>query len=192
MSEELDMGALCREWKETDMKTIEMALETGKLRREVTWTFVLMTAIALLAGGSLFRLVFAASTPWTTLLSGVIVVGVSLVLFLRFFRRQWLAVRAADALLTGTPVELVQGRQALLEVEFYAWTGRSARFAELLIGPVGILFATAWWWIGTVSVWLPVALALGLVSFSAYGRLHRIPRLRQEIAELDALVATLV
>ena len=42
------------------MKTIEMALETGKLRREVIWTFVVMTAISLLAGGSLFRLVFVA------------------------------------------------------------------------------------------------------------------------------------
>ena len=114
-----------------------------------------------------------------------------LLLFLRFFRRQWLAVRAADALLIGTPVELVRGRQALLKVELFAWNGRGACLFELLVGPVGVLLATTWWWIGNVPIWLPVALALGLASFSAYGRLHRIPRLRREIAELEELAETL-
>lgn len=191
MSEELDLEALGQEWRETDMKTIEMALETAKLRREVTWGFGLMTAIALFVGGSVFRLAFVASTPWATRLPGVIVVGAFLVLFLRFFRRQWLAVRAADGLLTGTPAGLVKGRQALLETELYAWASRPARFCELLVGPGGVLLAAAWWWIGNVSAWLPVVLAVGLVSFSAYGRLHRVPTLRREIAELEELAASL-
>ena len=88
--------------------------------------------------------------------------------FLRFFRRQWLAVRATDALLTGAPVALVRGRQRLLAVELYAWASRPARFAELVVGPIGIFLATAWWWAGNGSAWLPIALVLGLASFSAY------------------------
>ena len=119
------------------------------------------------------------------------VVGISLLLFLRFFRRQWLAVRATDALLTGAPVALVRGRQRLLAVELYAWASRPARFAELVVGPIGIFLATAWWWAGNGSAWLPIALVLGLASFSAYGRLHRIPWLRREIAELEELAGTL-
>lgn len=191
MSEELDIEALRREWKETDMKTIEMALATGKLRREIGWNFVLMTGTALFAGGALFQLVFATSTPWTTRLPGAIVVGAILVLFLRFCRRQWLAVGVADALLTGTAADLVRGRQALLEVELYAWASRSARFCELVVGPLGVLCTTLWWWAGNVSIWLPVGLAAVLASFSTYGRFRRMPRLRREIADLQALAATL-
>ena len=191
MSEELDLETLGQEWRRIDMKTIEMALATGKPRREFTWGFAVMTAIALFIGGGLFRLAFLASTPWHTRLADAIVVGALLVLFLRFFRRQWLAVRAADGLLTGTPAALVRGRQALLETELYAWASRPARLCELLVAPVGVLLTAAWWWIGNVSAWLPVAVAVGLVSFSAYGRLHRIPALRREVAELEELAASL-
>ena len=173
------------------MKTIEMALATGKLRREISWSFVLMTGIALFAGGALFQLVFVASTPWTTRLPGAVVLGAIFVLFLRFCHRQWLAVGVADALLTRTPADLVRGRQALLEVELYAWASRTARFCELVVAPVGVLCATAWWWAGNVSIGLPVALALALACFSTYSRLQRIPKLRGEIAELEALAATL-
>ena len=88
MSEELDLEALGREWRGIDMRTIEMALATGKLRREFTWGFAVMTAIALFIGGGLLRLAFLASTPWHTRLAGVSAVGALLVLFLRFFRRQ--------------------------------------------------------------------------------------------------------
>lgn len=93
-------------------------------------------------------------------------IGAILVLFVRFWRRQWPAVGVADALLTGTPADLVRGRQTLREVELYAWASRSARFCELLVGPVGVLCATAWWRAGNVSIWLPVALAFALASFS--------------------------
>ena len=55
MSEDVDLEALGREWRRIDMKTIELALATGKLRREFTWCFVLMTAIAAFIGYALWR-----------------------------------------------------------------------------------------------------------------------------------------
>ena len=39
MSDELDLETLGQEWRRIDMKTIEMALATGKLRGEYTWGF---------------------------------------------------------------------------------------------------------------------------------------------------------
>ena len=117
--------------------------------------------------------------------------GALFILWLWYFRRQWRAVQAADALLTGHSVDLVRGRRVLLEIELYSWASRPARFFELLVGPAAILGATAWWWLGNTSVWLPLACAALLGSVSAYGRLHRIPRLRREIAELEELASTL-
>lgn len=191
MNEDLDLEALGQEWRELDMKTIEMALETGKLRREVTWGFGLMTVIALCLGGSLLGLAFVASTPWRERLPGVAVVGLCLVLFLWFLRRQRQAVLAADALLTGAPVDLIRGRRALLEIELYAWNSPLARFFELLAWAGGILLATAWWWMGSVSGWWLLAIALALACLSAYVRLHRIPRLRLELTELEDLATSL-
>ena len=191
MSEELDMEALRREWRKIDMKTIEMALETGKLRRKFTWSFVLMTAILLLFGYMLMGLAFETTQPWRGRWPGIVIVGVGGVAFLWFFRRQWRAVQAADVLLTGDPIDLIYGRQALLEAELYTWDSRVAQFCELLVGPGAVLGATVLWWFGNVSVWLPLAMAVPLASMSAYGRLHRIPWLRGEIAELDELAKTL-
>ena len=112
MSEELDMEALRREWRKIDMKTIEMALETGKLRRKFTWSFVLYD------GGdgptlrlyALIRLAFVSIQPWSDRLPGVVIVGTAGVAFLWFLHRQWRAVQAADVLLTRTPIDLIYGR----------------------------------------------------------------------------------
>ena len=86
---------------------------------------------------------------------------------------------------------MVRGRRALLAIELYNWVSRSALFFELLAGPAAILGATVWWWLGNMSPWVPLACAALMGSMSAYGRLHRIPRLRREIAELEELASTL-
>ena len=190
MSEDVDLEALGREWRRIDMKTIELALATGKLRREFTWCFVLMTAIAAFIGYALWRGLTEAA-PGIERLPGLIGYGTLFVLWLWYFHRQWRAVQAADALLAGPPVDLVRGRRALLKIELYNWASRPARFFELLAGPGAILGATAWWWLGNMSVWVPLACAALLGSVSAYGRLHRIPTLRREIAELEELASTL-
>ena len=190
MNEDVDLEALGREWRRIDMKTIELALETGKLRREFTWGFALMTAIAAFLVYVLWRGLTEAA-PWTERLLEATGYGGLFVWWMWYLRRQWRAVRAADALLTGPPVDLVRGRRALLEIELYNWASRPARFFELLAGPAAILGATAWWWLGNTSAWLPLACAALLGLGSAYGRLHRIPRLRREIAELEELASTL-
>ena len=190
MSEDVDLEAFGREWRGIDMKTIELALATGKLRREFTWDFVLMTAIAAFIGYVLWRGLTEAG-PWIERLPGLVGYGALFVVWLWYFRRQWRAVQEADALLTGPPVDLVRGRRALLEIELYNWSSRLARFFELLVGPGAILGATVWWWLGTTSVGLPLACAALLGSVSAYGRLHRIPTLQREIAELEELASTL-
>lgn len=190
MNEDVELEVLGREWRGIDMKTIELALETGKLRRGFTWNLALMIAIAIFIGYALWR-DFTETAPWIERLPGLVGYGALFVLWLWYCRRQWRAVQEADALLTGPPVDLVRGRRALLEIELYNWTSRLARFFELLVGPGAILGATAWWWLGHVPLWLPLVCAALLGSGSAYGRMHRIPKLRQEIAELDRLAATL-
>ena len=187
MSEELDMEALRREWRKIDMKTIQMALETGNLRRQFTWSFVFMTGVVLLIGCMLVRLAFVSIQPWSDRLPAVVIVSVGGAGFLWLFRRQWRAVQAADVLLTRTPIDLIHGRRSLLEVELYNWDSRLARFLELIVGPSGILFVAVLWWFGYASVWVPLVGAVSLASLSAYGRLHRIPWLRGEIAKLKEL-----
>lgn len=191
MSEELDMEALGREWRKIDMKTIEMALETGKLRGKFTWSFVLMTALALILGYMMISLALQTTRPWSDRMPGLVFVGVCTVAYLWFFRRQWRVVQAADALLTRTPIDLIHGRQALLEAELYALDSRFVRFWELLVAPGWILFATILWWLGNVPVWAPLVVAIPLAFQIAYGRLRRIPRLRAEIAQLEELARTL-
>ncbi len=190
MNQDVDLEALGREWRRIDMRTIELALETGKLRREFTGNFALMTAITAFLGYVLWRGLTGAG-PWIERLPEAIGCGVLFVFWLWYFRRQWRAVRAADALLTGPPVDVVRGRRALLAIELYNWVSRSALFFELLAGPAAILGATVWWWLGNMSPWVPLACAALMGSMSAYGRLHRIPRLRREIAELEELASTL-
>lgn len=191
MSEELDMEALGREWRKIDMKTIEMALETGKLRREFTWSFVYSTGVGLLIGSMLVRLAFFTTQPWSDRWPAVVIVGVVGVAFLWFFRRQWRAVQAADLLLTGTPTNLIRGRRALLKAELYNWDSRFSRLLEFWAGPCAILFVTVAWWLGYVSVWVPLVGAGVLASLSAYSRLYRIPWVRAEITKLDRLERTL-
>ena len=191
MSEELEMEALRREWRNIDMKTIEMALETGQLRGKFTWSFVLMTAFTLTFGYMLISLALQTTRPWSDRMPGLVFVGVCTVAFLWFFRRQWRAVQAADALLTRTPIDLIHGRQALLEAELYTWDSRVARFCELLVGPGAVLGATVLWWFGHAPAWLPLVMAVPLTSMSAYGRLHRIPCLHAEIAKLERLARAL-
>ena len=191
MSEELDMEALRREWRNIDMKTIEMALETGKLRGKFTWSFVLMTALTLSLGYMLISLALQTTRPWSDRMPGLVFVGVCAVAYLWFFRRQWRAVQEADALLTRTPIDLINGRRSLLEAGLYSMDSRFARICEWLVGPGAILGATVLWWLGHAPVWVPPGMAVGVASVSAYSRLYRIPRLRAEIAKLDELARAL-
>ena len=191
MSEELDIEALRREWRKIDMRTIELALETGKLRRSATWSFVFATAILLYLGYALIRLAFVTTQPWSDRLPGVVIVGVGAAACLWFFHRQWRAVQAADALLTRTPIDLINGRRSLLEVELFGLDSRLARIGEFLVGPGAILGATVLWRFGYASVWVPLGMAVFLASYSAYVRLHRIPWVRAEIAKLEELERTL-
>ena len=103
MSEELDMEALRREWRNIDMRTVEMALETGKYRREFTWGFAYFTGMMLLVGYMLISLAFQTARPWGDRLPAIVFVGLCAAAGLWFFRRQWRAVQAADSLLTDTP-----------------------------------------------------------------------------------------
>ena len=191
MSEELDMEALRREWRKIDMRTIEVALETGKLRREFTWSFAYLTGMLLLFGYMLVRLTFVTTQPWSDRLPGIVIVGLCAAAGLWFFRRQWRAVQAADALLTRTPIDLINGRRSLLEAGLYAMDSRLARIGEFLVGPGATLGATVLWWFGHAPVWVPTGMAVGVASVSAYSRLYRIPRLRAEIAKLEELERTL-
>ena len=94
-------------------------------------------------------------------------------------------------MLTRTPIDLIHGRKALLEAELYAWDSRFARFWELLVVLSWILGVAILWWLGEVSGWPPLVVAVSLASYSAYGRLRRIPWLRREIATLDELAKAL-
>ena len=78
-----------------------------------------------------------------------------------------------------------------MEAELYAWDSRFARFWELLVAPSWILGVAILWWLGDVSGWPPLVVAVSLASFSAYGRLHRIPWLHAEIAKLERLARAL-
>ena len=191
MSEELDMEALRREWRNIDMRTVELALETGKLRREFTWGFVYMTGMLLLFGYMLISLALQSARPWSDRLPAIVIVGLCAAAGLWLFRRQWRVVQAADALLTRTPIDLINGRRTLLEVELFGWDSRFARICELLVGPGALLGFTVLWWLGHAPVWVPPGTAVCLVSYSAYGRLRRIPWLRREIARLDELARAL-
>ena len=191
MSEELEMEALRREWRNIDMKTIEMALETGQLRGKFTWSFVLMTAFTLTFGYMLISLALQTTRPWSDRLPAIVIVGLCAAAGLWFFRRQWRAVQEADALLTRTPIDLINGRRSLLEAGLYSMDSRFARMCEWLVGPGAILGATVLWWFGHAPVWVPPGMAVGVASVSAYSRLYRIPRLRAEIAKLDELARAL-
>ena len=80
----------------------------------------------------------------------------------------------------------------MLEVELYN-VGQPSRpvLVSCWSGPVRILGVTVLWWFGYASVWVPLGMAVSLASLSAFGRLHRIPWLRGEIAKLDELARTL-
>ena len=159
MSEELDMEALGREWRKINMRTIELALETGKYRREFTWVFAYVTGMVLLFGYMLISLAFQTARPWGDRLPAIVTVGLCAAAVLWFFRRQWRAVQTADALLTGSSINLIDGRRALLDAELYTWESRAARSIELLVGPGAILGAGVLWWLGRVPPWLPLAMA---------------------------------
>ena len=192
MNDPLDLDALAREWKEIDMKPVQMALDTGRLRSSYTAGFVLMAGIAGMLTVTLTAWPFFAPVPEPALRLAVgACIGTLLAIFLAFFRRQWLAVRRADALLTGTPVELVRGRQALLEVELHAWTGLAARFSEFWLAPGAVVISGVFALEGLMPWAVPVLAAAFVLGFSLYGRLSRVPALTREIADLDALATSL-
>ena len=147
--------------------------------------------MVLLFGYMLVSLAFQTARPWGDRLPAIVTVGLCAAAVLWFFRRQWRAVQTADALLTGSSINLIDGRRALLDAELYTWESRAARSIELLVGPGAILGAGVLWWLGRVPPWLPLAMALTLASVSAYGRLRRIPWLRGEIAKLEKLARAL-
>ncbi len=191
MSEDLDLKALAREYKEIDMTATELALDTGKIRQSASGSMLFMTGLSLVLAGLIGWFACFATMPAGPRLAMVASLGALLVVFLVFFRQQWRGVAAADALLAGTPAQLVRGRKELLEVELNAWTGPGARFFELGVGPGVVLMSFVSAASGGHPWAVPVLAGVGLVAFSAYGRLNRVPALREGVEKLEALAATL-
>ena len=170
------------------MKAVELALDTGKLRRESSASFVFMGALVAFVVGTIALILFGpGDEPLLARLAVAGCVSVFLVIFLVFFRQQWQRVQRADELLAGSPADVVRGRVALLEVELNAWQGPIARFFELWVAPSLGLLGIAMTVLFALPLWVPVPLILFFIGFSAYGRMNRVPKLRAGIAELEEL-----
>ncbi|MBT3224669.1 MAG: hypothetical protein HN348_36850 [Proteobacteria bacterium] len=168
-------------------------MDTGQRRTWGILTFVYMFGmIGIMTPGTGFLayLAWTESAPflwWVTGFSAVYLAG-----FVWFTFRQLAHFRRGNVLLAGPTTEMLRGRIIYLELELFAWVGRPPLFA-MAVANVGAVCFVAWViYLGVFPLGLTILVAwcAFMTVLCVFGA-HRVKVLRREMAETQALLATL-
>lgn len=191
MNDDLDFDALVREWQQVDTQIGQLAEDTRRLQRwahwEIwfMWTLFAVSSVAAVAA----PIAIAQDGAGPAVAAGVALYGTPVVVgFGVYTWRHGRRLSEADAQLLGGPASVVRGRMQLLQAELTAWVGPTALLMMVWAVPI---FCAAPIVVGSVAG--PAAalvLVVGLLAFYTHGY-RRVPRLRAELAELEALAESL-
>ena len=182
-----DLADLVREWKEIELRTLTLAVDTAQKRSRAQASVWLIYGLnACLAVLLLSAIVLLVRSPTPTFFTWLGVVLAMIASFVPFSVRQLTQLKEVDRLLKGAPADTVRARLGLLRAELVAW---DVRYILLGVPLFAALLGWLWWLGASHPVHLP--LFVGMVAFCAYGRWWRVPNLEREISELDALLRDL-
>ena len=188
MNPDPDLHSLIQTWKDDPMPDVQACFDVTRLSKTRRWEGIVGTALAIGIGGVAVAAAVSglrSGEPAPLVLAAFLVVAGTP--FVRGLRRLRRVAAEADALLSGSPVDVVRGTRRHLHAELCALTSPSA---------VAVNVAAAVLWIGmaaygAVDGWLAVTVVTGYGGWFVAHLLRRVPRLRAEIGRLDALEAEL-
>lgn len=186
-----DLGST---FKEVDVKTISLAVDSGRLQQRASssvwmmWWLNAMLALFMALAALTWALDPTSPRKLLILLIHVAFAGG----MLAFTLRQRRVLHRADELLLGPTADVVRGRIDLLDLELHAWVGRLAT-AFLVAGLAAALGLAVFGALSgsTAAIAVGAVLFAGLAAFAAYGHRVRVPSLTAEIDELRQLVGEL-
>lgn len=184
---EHDLSAFIHEWKEIDMSTLNLAVDTGRMQvraRALVWiNRALLVGQFSALGWMGWRVAQGApgAAPLSLWMLGALIV------FIPVSRWVERSVRRVDeALARGSAAEVLDARARLLRMAVHDIDSRGARaviaFAALAIGALFVIAPR-----GALPLYLPVGLAIALTATVIWSRVVRLPRLRRELEAVEAL-----
>ena len=184
---EEDFTAFINEWKEIDMSTLNLAVDTGRMASRaagLVWmNRALMAALLIALGGVGWQIHLGNPQGWS-LMSLLLAM---LIVFVPLLRWQERALRSAQqALGQGSAAEVLEARSRLIRTALQDVQSRPAiavqAVAVLATGAMAVMAAR-----GDLAWGVPLATATALAALLVWTYTVRLPRLKRERDIVEAL-----